>query len=534
MASTSGSPGGGWSSSSVDQPGLKRYYLTIRQHIGLIVACVAITLIAAIAYVEVAPKTYSAESQLLINPASQQDTLLFSLPVFHASGDPTTDVLTAASLVTTPQVANAVAKDLHMHTSASSLLSMVQATPLAQSNIVAVQAQASSALEAQRIANAFANEAIAVRTAGLRKALALEIPPLKDEVAALPVGQRNGVGTLGNQLSQLEQLQKTNDPTISVAAPAELQPAPISPKKTLSVAAGLIAGLLIGVGAAFGFDSLDPRVQREEQVRELARGVPIVARIPQMGRRRRRRRRRPLLPTELSAVAMEQFRMLRATLSMRRVSNAQVYLVAGSSPSEGKTTTALSLATVVARAGARVILIEADLRRPTIASTLGIDNFVGTERVLSGEVKLRDALTDVKFGNAHFQLLAAHPTPTSADLLSYSSAQRVVEEAKQIAVCVVIDSPPLTAVVDAIPLVLIADHLVAVARVGHTRVNKFAELFELLARHDRTASGIVLLGSSQNNADTYGYNIDEGQVPEPPPGLPAATSSRVGGRTRRT
>ena len=198
MESTSGSPGGDWSRSSGEVSGVKRYYRTLRQHIGVIVACTAVTLAAAIVYVEVAPRSYTATSELLINPANQQNTVLFSLPVLHMSGDPTSDILTAASLVTTPQVANAVVRDLHLNTSPTALLGKVQATPLAQSNILAVQAQASSAVEAQRIANAFANQVIAVRTAGLRQALALLVPGLRDQVAALPPAQRGGVGTLGD------------------------------------------------------------------------------------------------------------------------------------------------------------------------------------------------------------------------------------------------------------------------------------------------------------------------------------------------
>lgn len=531
MASTSAAPGGEWGGSPTEPSGFRRYYLTIRHHMGLIAACTALTLIAAIAYVEVAPKSYTATAQLLINPASQQDTVLFNLPVLHASGDQTTDALTAASLITTPQVANTVAHGLHSKSSPSTLLGRVQATPLAQSNIIAVQAQAPSAAQAQRLANGFANGVIAVRTAGLHQALALQIPPLKDKVAALPPADRGGVGTLGDELTQLQQLQRSNDPTISVAAPAVLPTGPSSPKKSLALAAGLFAGLLIGIGAAFGFDALDPRVQREEQVREVARGVPIVARIPRMGKRPKRR---PLVPTELSPLAMEQYRMLRATLSMRAASNSQAYLVAGSAPSEGKTTSALSLATVLARGGERVILIEADLRRPTIATTLGIGGFEGTEQVLAGSVELSDALMDVTFGGADFKVLAAHANGSSAELLSYASAERLVDEAKQLAEFVVIDSPPLTAVIDALPLALIADHVVVVARVGHSRVNKISDLFELLARHDRRPSGVVLVGSNENEAENYSYYTPDHQGPEPASELSPVLSPPATGRARRT
>ena len=531
MAATFDSRHGSWGERPREPSPFRRYYLTIRHHIGLIIACTAVTLLVAVVYVEVAPKTYTAEAQLLINPASQQNTVLFNLPVLHASGNPTTDVLTAASLVTTPQVADAVIRDLHLKTTPSALLGEVQVTPLAQANIISVQAKSSSAAQAQRIANAFVTEVIAVRTAGLHAALALLIPGLQSKVAALPPAERGGVGTLGDELSQLQQLQQGNDPTLAVAARATLPAGPSSPRKSLALVAGLLAGLLIGVGAAFGFDALDPRVQREEQVREVSRGVPIVARVPRIDKRSRSR---PLLPTELSPSAMEQYRMLRAALSVRTTGSSQAYLVAGSSPSEGKTTSALSLATVLARGGDGVILIEADLRRPSLASTLSIGEFVGTEEVLAGDVSLDAALQNVRFGGASFRLLAAHPTDSSAELLAYDTAQRLVDDAKRVAEFVVIDSPPLTSVIDALPLAIIADDLVVVSRVGHSRVNRLSELFELLARHDRPATGVVLIGSDPRTADSYSYYAAEPREPAPAPERPALALSRhARGRSSR-
>ena len=517
----------------MEPSGFKRYFGTIRQHIGLIVACTAATLIVAVVYVEVAPKSYTAEAQLLINPAPQQNTLLFSLPVLHASGSPTTDVLTAASLVTAPQVASTAAQALHSKSSPSTLLGKVQATPLAQANIIAVQAKDSSPAQAQAIANAFANGVVSVRTAGLHAALALQIPPLKNAVAALPPAARGGVGTQGDELTQLEALAQSNDPTISVESPAVLPTGPSSPKKTLALLAGLFAGLLIGIGAAFGFDALDPRLQREEQVREISRGVPVVARIPRMGKHPSRR---PLMPTELSVAAMEQYRMLRATLSIGAIGRPQAYLVAGSSPSEGKTTSALSLATVLARGGGGgVILIEADLRRPTIATTLGFKDFQGTEQVLTGEVELGDALEDVRFAGAGFRVLAAHANGSSAELLSYASVERLLDDAKQLAEFVVIDTPPLTAVIDALPFALLADNLVAVVRVGHSRVNRLSDLFELLARHDLSPSGVVLVGVSQKEAESYSYYADADRGSRPAPALPEPVSSPAArGRSPRT
>jgi uncharacterized protein involved in exopolysaccharide biosynthesis len=112
--SSYGSSEGGHSRSS-ESSGFSRYYEIVREHWLLIVICTVIAVAAAAVYVTVAPKSYTATAQLLANPAQAGDTELFSLPVLHSSGDPTQDILTAADLVTTPQVANAVIAKLGLH-----------------------------------------------------------------------------------------------------------------------------------------------------------------------------------------------------------------------------------------------------------------------------------------------------------------------------------------------------------------------------------------------------------------------------------
>ena len=216
---------------------------------------------------------------MLVNPVTSQDTTLFGLPVLHSSGAPTTDVLTASSLVATPAVANAVVKQLHLKITGAALLSQVSATPVGQSNLVSVQVTASSAKEAQSVANAFLRQVVATRSASLKAAIATILPGLESQVASLPAAERSGPGSTGAQISELRQLQLTGDPTITPSATASLPGSPSSPKTKLSLVAGLFGGLIIGIGAAFAFHALDPRLRRESQLREIF-DVPTMARIP--------------------------------------------------------------------------------------------------------------------------------------------------------------------------------------------------------------------------------------------------------------
>ncbi|HEY1833122.1 MAG TPA: AAA family ATPase [Solirubrobacteraceae bacterium] len=492
---------------------MKRYYQAVLEHAWVLGLCVLVAVAAAGIYVAVTPKRYSAQAEMLIAPVTGGEATLISLPILHSSGDPTRDVLTASSLITTPQVAEAVAKALQLDESPGDLLDDVSATPVGQSNLVAVEANASSAQLAQRIANEFTRQVINTRGHALHQAIGAILPGLRLQIAGLPVGERNGPGTLGEQLSQLEQLDRSPDPTITLATAAGLPGGPSSPKVGLSLVAGLLGGLIVGLCAVLALHALDPRLRREEQLRELLR-VPVLARIP----REPTGRGRPLVPDELSFGALEGFKTLRTMLTARAGGAPRAYLLTGSSPAEGKTTSSIGLATALAQTGARVILIEADLRRPTISKALELPGIaLGTEHVLRGEAELADALEQAPFAGVSLQVLAVRrPGAELADLLSMRVARELVEQARELADFVVIDSPPLTEVSDALPLAKVADEVLLVARIGTTRLGKLSDLYEMLSGQDARPAGIVLVGGSPARGEGY-YYAEPSTSPPPLP-----------------
>jgi tyrosine-protein kinase len=511
---------------SDQEHGILRYYRTLREHVKLIVACAVLAVAVAAIYTRVATKRYSAEAQMLVSPADPANAALSTLPVLHSTSDPTRDTLTAAGLVTTPQVAQAVIRALHLHISAGDLLGKVTATPIGQSNLLALQATSDSAAGAQRLANAFADQVVVTRAANLHAALATAIPGLQAQIQAETPAERVANSSLTSELSVLQQLKSGPDPTITIAARAGLPLAPYTPKTKLAIVAGLIAGLVLGVAGAFLMDALDPRLRREDQLRQLFNAL-ILAGIPR--ERSHHRTAGPLLPSDLSFAAHEGYRSLRTFLAARAGSKPQAILLTGSSPGEGKTTTAIGLATALAQGGASVILIEADLRRPAIGSALHLNVRYGTEHLASGEVELEQALTPVVLDNAELQVVAVRRADDRmAERMSFAFSQRLVEQAKEMADFVVIDSPPITAVVDALPLAKYVDDVLVVSRLGVSKLAKITDLYEMLMNYGTPPLGFVVIGESPLRGSLY-YSAVEGRRPDDLRQPPAPVSLRPTG-----
>jgi polysaccharide biosynthesis transport protein len=515
-------PAADWLQPPIEEAGLTRYVQTLRERAWIVVAAIVITTGIAIASVVWASKTYKTEADLLITPVSSSIAVPFGLPgLIPESSDPTRDVETGSRLVTNVEVAARVKKKLDSPLSPRQLLGKVDAAPVASSNIVAVTAQAGSRAEARDIANAFASEAVANQTAKLHAAIDKTLPGLEARL-------RQGAGdptAIRAAIAPLETLRSGPDPSMSVETSADLPTSPASPHPITSIAGGLLAGLVLGIGGAFASQGLDPRLRREEQLRRLYR-LPILARIP---REPRSRTPRALGPLELSPATSEAYRTLRGTLAVSRRaagSGSHAILVTGSSPSEGKTTTAINLSSSLATAGHNVILIEADLRRPGIGAALGLQSKYGVASVLVESVALQDALvTTPTFGSNLGILLADYEGGWISDLFALPAARELIAEARRMADFVIIDSPPLTDVIDALPLVDYVDDVVLVAGVGKTHLRKLAQLGELLAEYGVRPAGFAVVGTPRPRRSDYHYYA--GRQPR---AMPPARGERVAER----
>ncbi len=495
-----------------EQEGLSRYVETVRERFWVILAAVVATTLIAILYVATATKTYEATTDMLITPITGDDPVLTSLGLLRESADPTRDVQTASQLITNIDVAKRAADDLKTSETPEALLAAVTAEPVANSNIVAVTASETSAVYAQKVADAFAKAAVDERTARLHDQINARLPRLEAIAGADPsaaVATEAAGLSVSAQIAELQTLRSGPDPTMRIQTGASVPSAPASPKPTLSIIAGLIAGLILGIGGAFALQVLDPRLRRESQLRRLYR-LPVLARIPKAPRNRSDR---PLSPGQTSPFISEAYRTLRATLaggfSRDQSGRGRVILVTGSSPSEGKTTSAVNLAASLALLGKRVILIESDLRRPVLGRLFSASpDSGGVVSVLIGKAQLTDALVQTETYGSNLRLLLAEPDYREGwitDLFSTPAASAMISRAREIADFVIVDSPPINEVVDALPLAIAADDVLLVVRIGRSRMDKLHELGELLAENSISPSGFIIVGTKRPAKGQYHY-----------------------------
>jgi tyrosine-protein kinase len=518
-------PAADWIQPPQEEAGLTRYAQTLRERIWIVVAAVAITTGIAVLYVATASKVYEAEADMLVTPVATSDASgIGVLPgMIPESSDPTRDVETASRLITNIDVADRVKNNLDSSESARDLLGKVKAEPVASSNIVAVTAEAGSPDEARNLANAFASQGVANQTEQLHTSIDQRLPVLEANL-------KQGTGdpaAIRAAISGLQTLRAGPTPSLSVETRADTRSNPTSPRPMLSIAGGLLAGLVLGIGGAFAYQAIDPRLRREEQLRRLYR-LPILARIPKESRSRDR----PLGPLELSPATSEAYRTLRGTLAVSRRepgSGSHAILVTGSSPSEGKTTTAINLSSSLATAGHNVILIEADLRRPGIAPALNLQSKYGVASVLVESVALQDALaTTPTFGSNLGILLADYEGGWISDLFALPSARELIAEARRLADYVIIDSPPLTDVIDTLPLVDYVDDVVLVAGIGKTHLRKLTQLGELLAEHGVKPAGFAVVGTARPRRSEYHYYAGRQPRATPPPRESTVPPPRAG------
>ena len=481
-----------WFGAEPESEGFPYFLAVLRSHLWFIVVTVIVCVGVATLYLTQVEKVYQSHADILITPVPRDNETLIGLGLPRESSDPTRDVETVARLIETPAVARRVVGALGLDLSARQLLADVDATPVASSNVVSVTARANDPELAARIANAFGNAGVADRTDRMYQQLDVIIPQLRRQIARLGAGEP-GRDALVARLRDLEAQRSLQDPTLHLETRATPNSDPVAPRGMLSIAAAILAGLIIGGAAALGSELFDRRLRRDEQLRRYR--IPILARVPFDGVASSSQEHSPLAPGALAPATQDAFRLAGASLSGSRFGGdtKRSVLVTGPNRGDGKTTAALNLAAAMTRWG-RVVLVETDAEHPALRRSLRLSPKYGVTDVLAGRIRFSDALVRAESQAPSVELLVplAGETPPSL-VATPRRADWLIREAHLVADWLVVDAPPLAVAPDALSLAKQVDHVVLVVRLGNTRLKTLEGLAGFLVQQGIRPAGFVLI-----------------------------------------
>ena len=393
-----------------------------------------------------------------------------------------------------------------------------------ESNIVEVSVTEISPVLAAEVANAYANQFVKEQQDSNHASYASALALVNKQLAALSPKQKLSTAgvALEDRAQSLGVLAELKNGNVQVAKAAKIPTSPSSPRVSRNTALGGVLGLLLGLGLAFLLERLDRRI-REPKDLEAVYGLPLLGVVPESRALSRSAQgggdARAVLPPGES----ESFQLIRAHLRYFNVDRQlRTLLVASAAPDDGKTTIARHLAGAAARMGTRVLLLEGDLRRPTLAQKLGVQSGPGLADVLIGAVMLSEATQTIELEAPSgegakgwiFDVLVAGATlpPNPGKLIESRAMETLLERVKSVYDLVVIDTPPLTAVSDAFPLLGKVDGVVIVGRIGRNRRDVAQRLHETLSGAGAPLLGVIANGFKVRRNAPYSYAYDYAQT----------------------
>jgi succinoglycan biosynthesis transport protein ExoP len=311
----------------------------------------------------------------------------------------------------------------------------------------------------------------------------------------------------------LEGLRSSNISSVGEAlAPAS----PATPNVKLLILAGPLVGLLLGIGAAFLFDSIDNKVRGPDEIEAedipllgiLPSFTPQVSTLPKLSSPTAKDKRKPVFLTEPTSPYSEALRALRSSLLIASGSiPPQVILITSGSPGEGKSTLAMNLALALAQFNREVLLVEIDLRRPVLSESFGLSRTEGLSRVLSDPE--RPIYYETYEGQPHLKIIPAGPrAPFPGELLASPRLDELIAEWRQQFTYILLDAPPVLPIADAQSMVEKADFTLMVVRSDRTSRISMRRAYRILLRHQiktTSATAAVLNALSLRSASYYGY-----------------------------
>jgi len=398
--------------------------------------------------------------------------------------------------------------------------------------VVAVSSKSTDASRAATVANAYVEAYITHRrqqtldeSVAAQHELRSKIDVLQAQIDGLDAQIAAGQGAVVDSLraqkqaqvqqqavfkQTLDQMQVSNalfEGGAEVVRPATTPRSPARPKPVLNGVLAFVLGSFLGVGLAFMADHLDDSVKSSDDIENVPDGPPVIGRVPAVSGWKSQKEAYVVSVTDPRSVAAESYRAVRTAIQFLALDHpVGVVQITSSTAGEGKTTTLANLGVALSAAGMRVVMVCCDLRRPRIHEFFGLGNEVGFTSVLLGKESLSGALQQVP-GNDHLFLLASGPLPPNpSELLSSARALEVLTSLQAGADIVLVDSPPVLPVTDALVLSGKVDATLMVVVAGATTRKDVARTVELLRRVDAPLVGAVLNGvGTAGEGKGYGY-----------------------------
>jgi capsular exopolysaccharide synthesis family protein len=489
---------------SDEQPVLRDWLGVLNRHKWIVlVAVVAVPLLALLAS-QSQQHLYQASSTVLVNQQNPTTAEALNL-ASPASSPPDRYAATQASLARVDTVANMAAKAANLpgHTAARLLAnSSVSADPSV--DILTFSVTDPSPAAAVKLANVYAQQFTLFRHRLDTGAVAAAIADARRKQQQL-AASGDGGSLLARRLAaterNLEKLQTLQTASSSAQVVGTADSTTLTqPKTKRNLVLGIIVGLALGIALAFIREALDTRVRSADELRARL-GVPLLGQVPRPDRR--------LAPTQQLTTLLqptgpstEAFRILKNNLEISQLEHhADAIAVTSTGTNDGKSETAANLAVILARSGRRVALVDLDLRHPRVDKLFGLEGRPGLTEVALG-TKLPDALAMVDVhadrrrrdaGTLEVLTAGQPPTDPGEFLLSRYVPEALAALQRRCDV-LLIDTPPVLAVGDAMTIAVHADALIVVARVNHVRRDTLAEARRTLEGCPTFTLGIIATG----------------------------------------
>ena len=301
---------------------------------------------------------------------------------------------------------------------------------------------------------------------------------------------------------------------IEIVDPAITPTGPIKPNKQKNLLLGLIFGLALGIGLAFLLEYIDDTIKNADAAKRTL-GIPLLAIIPQLpGRQPRQNGSVPdketlITQMEPKSVVAEAFRSLRTSLHFSAITKEKKIMILTSTfPQEGKSMISSNLAVVMSQTGAKVLIVDCDLRRPSLHKKFGHSKTPGLSELLTKDVTFAEAKHNTGIPGLDFISAGTNP-PNPSELLGSEAMLQFLVTQRENYDYIIIDAPPILAVTDAPVMTTIADIVILVMEVGRVPVKAAKHMRDTLVSLKAPVAGLVM-NDKTGKGKSYGYGYGYG------------------------